>query len=167
MYLLYFIFGTIFALIAVYHIFSHRKRIRANDEILYTLKDPGKLSSRSVYYALTIPFSYIILFLVIFMYLAIFTSFYTATLLFFIIFSFGIYVLLTIDRTFELRTNSLLFAGYHAPWSRIRCLTWGKRGKKRTKLIMELDKGTKIKTSIANEETEDLEKILVDYTKIK
>ncbi|UCZ52043.1 hypothetical protein LGQ02_14450 [Bacillus shivajii] len=161
---LYLFFATILGVVSLYHLFTHQRRKNTNDYVLFNLKDSKKISTSSTLYKFSVIFAYTVLFVNVFFYVEIFQSFERATILFMIVFVLGTTVLITLDKTFEVRGQALVFAGYHVQWGKIRSLKWGKKGSKRTKLIMELDKGTKIKTSIANEETDEVEELLSNYT---
>ncbi|MBU9711437.1 hypothetical protein [Evansella tamaricis] len=161
---LYLFCSTIFGVIAIYHLFAHRRREMMNDYVIYETKDPRKISTSSRIYKISLWSSYLILLLNLLLLLEIFRDFQRATLLFLMIFPIGLFILITLDRVFEVRGNALIFAGYHTQWGKIRLIKWGKQGGKRTKLIMELDKGTKIKTTIDNDERSSLEEILSNYT---
>ncbi|SDZ02758.1 hypothetical protein SAMN05421736_105135 [Evansella caseinilytica] len=161
---LYLFLGTILAVISMYHLFTHKKRKAAiNDYIVYELKEKGKISTDSKVYRISVFCAYIVILLAVLLYIEIFRSFTAATIVFVLIFLLGVFVLLVLDRLFELRGDALIFAGYHAKWGIIRHVKWGKQRGKRRALIMELDKGTKIRTSIANEEAEELEEVLSNY----
>ncbi len=134
------------------------------DYVIFNLKDPKKISTSSKLYKVSVVFAYILLFVNIFFYVEIFQSFERATILIMIIFFLGITVLIALDKIFEVRGHALVFAGYHVQWGKIRSLKWGKKRSKKTQLIMELDKGTKIKTSIRNDEKEKVEELLSNYT---
>jgi hypothetical protein len=155
--------GTIMGAISIYHLFTHKHRKSTNDYVIHQLNDPKKIRTGSRPYKFSIGAAYLVLFLTIFLYVEIFNNFFTATILFFIILLLGAYVLITIDRIFEIQGEAIIFAGYHARWGKIRHIAWGKKKKNRTQLIMELGKGQKIKTTIDNNETEELEDILSNY----
>jgi len=155
--------GMIMGTISVYHLFTHQHRKARNDYIIYQLNDPKKVLTGSFAYKLSLIAAYIVLFLNIFLLIATFNNFNNAVILFFIILILGGYILLTIDRIFELHGEAIIFAGYHARWGKIRSITWGKKKKNRTQLIMVLAKGQKIKTTIINERVDELEEILSNY----
>ncbi|MBU9721862.1 MULTISPECIES: hypothetical protein [Bacillaceae] len=163
MHWLYLFTSTILGVIAIYHLFAHKRRETMQDYVIYELKDKRKLGTSSKTYKFSIWSSYIVLILNLFIIIELFRSFQTATILFLIILPLGLFVLITLDRVFEVRGNALIFAGYHTQWGKIRSIKWGKQRAHRTKLIMELDKGTKINTTIANEEKEELESLLSNY----
>ncbi|MDG5789212.1 hypothetical protein QA612_17270 [Evansella sp. AB-P1] len=160
---LYLFLGTIFAVISLYHLFAHKQRKTTSDHILYTLKDSKKINSTSKLYKLSIYFSYVVILLTILLYVEVFRNYVAATILFIILMPFGIFTLVVLDRLFEIRGDAIVFSGYHARWGKIRHITWGKKYKNRRKLIMELDKGTKITTAIPNEEQDELEDVLSNY----
>ncbi|WP_026690333.1 hypothetical protein [Alteribacter aurantiacus] len=161
---IYLFLGTVLAVIALYYIFTHKQRNAYDDYVIYTPeKDRKKIHSGSKLYKVALYFSYAVLLLTILLYVEIFRSFELSTIIFAILFPLGLTVLVSLDKLFEIRGQGIVFAGYQANWGKIRQIGWGKKRKNRTQLIMELDKGTKIRTSIANEEKEQLEELLENY----
>ncbi|WP_280769338.1 hypothetical protein [Salipaludibacillus daqingensis] len=155
--------GIIMGAISIYHLFTDKHRKSSNDYTIYKLDDPKKIQTGSRPYKLSIIAAYLVLFLTIFLYIEVFNNIFNATILFFVVLILGAYVLITIDRIFEIHGEAIIFAGYHARWGKIRSIAWGKKRKDRTQLIMILAKNQKIKTTIANERVEELEEILSNY----
>ncbi|MBM7097680.1 hypothetical protein JSY36_18250 [Bacillus sp. H-16] len=161
---LYLFLGTIMAVIALYYIFTHKQRNSTQDYVIYTPeKDDKKIHTGTKLYKVALYFSYAVLLLTILLYVEIFRSFEMSTLIFALQLPLGIAVLVSLDKIFEIRGHGIVFAGYQANWGKIRQIGWGKKRRNRTQLIMELDKGTKIKTTIANEEKAQLEELLENY----
>ncbi|SER93500.1 hypothetical protein [Salipaludibacillus aurantiacus] len=160
---IYLLTGTIMGVISVYHLFTHKHRKSTQDYVIYRLNDRKKIPTDSKAYKRSIMAAYGVLFLSVFLFVEIFNNFFNATILFFIIFILGTYVLVTLDRIFEIQGEALIFAGYHARWGKIRSVQWGKKKKNKSQLIMELGKGQKIKTYIRNDEADELENVLSNY----
>ncbi len=160
----YLFFSAVFGIVSFYHIFQHRRRgEQLHVSTLHTLKDPWKITTQSKYYRISIPIAYLILILNVILLVEAFRNFYTATILILIILALGVFVLTVLDRIFEVREDAVIMAGYHARFGRVRNIRWGKKGKDRTGLIMELDRGTKISTSVPNDEKKALEEVLSEY----
>ncbi|PYZ97395.1 hypothetical protein CR205_01985 [Alteribacter lacisalsi] len=161
---IYLFLGTVLAVISLYYIFTHKQRKAFQDYVIYTPEnDNKKIGTGTKLYKAALYMSYVVLILVLVLYVEIFRSFETSTIVFILMVIFGGSVLLTLEKLFEVRGQGIVFAGYQANWGKIRQIGWGKKRSKRTQLIMELDKGTKIKTTIANEEKEQLEELLENY----
>lgn len=155
--------GTVMAVISIYHLFTHKHRKSSNTYIIHQLKDKRKTTTESFVYKQSIIVAYIVIFLTVFLFMEVFNSVFNAFLLFLAILILGGYVLITLDRVFEIQRDAIIFSGYHAKWGKIRSLQWGKKKKNRRKLIMELAKGQKIRTTIQNSEADELEEILSNY----
>ncbi|WP_096435798.1 hypothetical protein [Alteribacter populi] len=161
---LYLFFGTVLAVIALYYIFTHKQRKASQDYVIYTLEnDHKKIHTGMKMYKVALSFSYVVLLLTVMLYLEVFRSLETATMVFSLLLPLGVTVLIFLDKIFEIRGDGIVFAGYQARWGKIRKIGWGKQRRQRTQLVMELDKGTKIKTSISNKEKPQLEELLENY----
>ncbi len=161
---LYLFTAVVMSVIAIYHLFSDRFRRLNRQTAVFRTSDPRKLHTESLVYKMSVYSCYIVLILSVLLVIEVFNNFLTATLLFIAVFITGLYILLTLDRVFEIQGEGVVFAGYHARWSKIRSMKWGKTKKSRRQLIMELDKGQKIKTMISEKEQDTVEEILSDYT---
>ncbi|NJP36806.1 hypothetical protein [Alkalicoccus luteus] len=160
---LYLFTGVVASVIAIYHLFTDRLRRLRGAETTFTPDDTKKISTHSTIYKISVYSCYLVLILSIVLFVEVFNSFQNATILFVFIFALGLFILLTLDRVFEIQGDALIFAGYHARWSTVQKICWGRQKSSRRQLIMELAKGQKIKTTIANEAKEDVEETLAIY----
>ncbi|TMW71523.1 hypothetical protein [Alteribacter natronophilus] len=161
---IYLFIGTVLAVISLYYIFTHKQRNAFQDYVIYTPEnDDKKIGTGTKLYKAALYLSYVVLILALVLYVEVFRSFETSTIIFILMLLTGGAVLLTLEKLFEIRGQGIVFAGYQANWGKIRQIGWGKKRRRRTQLIMELDKGTKIKTTIANEEKDQLEELLENY----
>lgn len=164
---LYLLTAVVMTILAVYHLFTDRFRKLSGNTILFELKDPKKISTSSLIYKSSVYSCYIVFLLSIFLFIEVFNNFVTATILFAVVFLLGLFILLTLDRVFQVQGDAVIFAGYHAKWSKIRIIKWGKQYRNRRQLIMELEKGQRIKTTVPNEEKQRLEDFLADYVYVE
>ncbi|SDN60979.1 hypothetical protein [Alkalicoccus daliensis] len=164
---LYLITAVVMSILAVYHLFTDRFRKLSGNTVLFELDDPKKISTSSIIYKSSIYACYIVFLLSILLFMQLFTNFTTATLLFVVVFLLGMFILLTLDKVFQVQGDAVIFAGYHAKWSKIRIIKWGKQRRHRRQLIMELVKGQRIKTTVPNEEKQRLENFLADYVYVE
>ncbi|WP_147803549.1 hypothetical protein [Alkalicoccus halolimnae] len=163
MHWLYLLTAVVMSVISIYHLFTDRFRRLSGSPSVYKSTDTRRLHTDSTMYKLSLYSCYFVILLSIFLFIEVFNNFMTATLLFIVVFLLGLNVLLTLDRVFEIQGEAVIFAGYHAKWSKIKSIQWGKKKRRGRQLIMELSKGQKIKTTIADKEQNTIEDILSDY----
>ncbi|ADH99007.1 hypothetical protein [Salisediminibacterium selenitireducens] len=149
--------------VAVYHLFTHKHRENSGDQSFFSLTDPRKLTVASKTYKASVYAGYAALPIGLVLVLETFNNFVMAFLLFLIQLFIGSFILVTLDRVFEIYGGAIVFAGFHAKWSRVKEFRWGKKTTGRRQLIMETTKGQRIKTKIAPEDQERVEEVLSDF----
>ncbi|CAM3826985.1 hypothetical protein [Alkalicoccus chagannorensis] len=160
---LYLLTAVIMSIISIYHLFTDRVRRINGSEVFFTPDDAQKVSTSSLRYKISLLCSYVVILLSVFLIIEVFNNFVAASILAVLVFAAGTFILLTLDKVFQLQGDAIVFAGYHAKWSKIRVIKWGRARKNRQQLIMELQKGQKIKTTIADEAKEEVEEVLSSY----
>ncbi|QKS71809.1 hypothetical protein FLK61_34630 [Paenalkalicoccus suaedae] len=160
---LYLFTAAVMGAISLYHLFTHRHRKNQNDMIIYTPQDKKKLSTTSSTYKASVIAAWAVIILSFVLVIEVFISFTIASALFFTVLALGAFVLMTLDRIFQVQGDALIFAGYYAKWGRIQFLEWGKKRGNRRQLIMTLAKGQRIKTTVDEKHKAEIEDLLKDY----
>ncbi|AOM83440.1 hypothetical protein [Salisediminibacterium beveridgei] len=155
--------AAVVSAVSVYHLFTHKHRENSTDDSFFSLNDPRKLTVASKTYKWSVRAAYLALPVGLILTLETFNNFALAFFLFLLQLFIGTFILVTLDRVFELYGGAIVFAGFHAKWTRVREFRWGKSFGTRRQLIMETTKGQKIKTKIAQEDQERVEDILSDF----
>ncbi|PRO64868.1 hypothetical protein [Alkalicoccus urumqiensis] len=161
---LYFVTAVLAFVLALYHLFSHRHRVNNQETRIYSLKHSSHIDTDSTRYMWSVRAARVMPVTALFLILMLFQSFPAATVLFALTAALGLFVLLTLDKTFEVQDGGVVFAGYHARWNAVKSIYWGRKRPGKKQLVMELQKGQRITTFVSDKDAEDVQKIISAYT---
>ncbi|MBB5174353.1 hypothetical protein [Texcoconibacillus texcoconensis] len=163
----YLFYIAIMGSLALYHLSTHKQRNNSESDVIYLLKDTKKIHTESKMYRTSIISAYVVLGLSLVILFEMFRNTDTTALLFLLLIPVSFHVLFTLDKLFEVRSDRVIFSGYQAHWHKIRQIGWLKKQDKFSTLMMELNKGTKIRIKIPKSETKELEKVLKQYVQFE